>query len=254
VVNYTKKNFPDKKYSNYVKALQEIPTPLILAKDAKNINESESNERTIKSTVILCVALRNQKGYIKKFAFHNGTGLMPPTMRNKAEKLGYHVIKAEYSHAEGQFLQFLYQRHISEASSYSHIIGMGCSRLHCVECNCILSVTLGLDYDEITAAVQDSEQTSLRKRSIKLVDVGKNIFVIKKYTTNPYELVIKKLAIDNIDTCPPYKQCKIPKSLAEFIQLRLPYQIKVIGSKYKPNKNTGKERQQEIDQSIETGL
>jgi len=35
---------------------------------------------------------------------------MSPNMRKKAHELGYDVIQAKQSHAEGQFLQFLLHR------------------------------------------------------------------------------------------------------------------------------------------------
>ena len=55
-----------------------------LSCDAFDIVGSERNVQTQKSTVCLCVALRDKEGYIKKFVFRNGQSVMPPAMRDKA--------------------------------------------------------------------------------------------------------------------------------------------------------------------------
>ena len=51
------------------------------------IHES-SNGGIIYST-ILCVALGDRHGHIKKLVLHNGDGVMGVSYRSKAENLGY---------------------------------------------------------------------------------------------------------------------------------------------------------------------
>jgi hypothetical protein len=130
-----------------------------LTKDAFLISESGIADRP-GSTTCLCVALRDKKGYIKKFIFHNGESLLGPNMRNKAHELGYDVIQTQQSHAEGQLIQFLLDRHQRRPGWYTHIMGMGCSRCHCVECNALLELFLGKDYDKFTASINTKKNTA----------------------------------------------------------------------------------------------
>jgi len=123
-----------------------------LTSDAFLISESGITDRP-GSTTCLCVALRDKFGYIKKFVFHNGENLLAPSIRAKACELGYDVIQAEQSHAEGQFIQFLLDRHRKRPGWYTHILGIGCSRSHCAECNALLKLYLGGCYNEFTSSV-----------------------------------------------------------------------------------------------------
>ncbi len=78
-------------------------------------------------------------------------------MRKKASHLKYHIIHAEHAHAEGEFVQFLLKRNTKEeAETYTHVIGMGCSRQHCPECNCLLKLALGESYYNFTASLSDN--------------------------------------------------------------------------------------------------
>jgi TPR repeat protein len=91
---------------------------------------------------ILCVALRKNDGHVKKFVFTNQPSIYQwfetypntkETMKeicNKAHELGYHVIMAQQSHAEGELLQFLQER----KTSYTHLMAMGCDKDHCPLC------------------------------------------------------------------------------------------------------------------------
>ena len=49
-----------------------------LSIDAFDIVGSETNDQTKKSTVCLCVMLRDKYSYVKKFSFHSGDGVMSP--------------------------------------------------------------------------------------------------------------------------------------------------------------------------------
>ena len=147
IENYSRKKEKDSHFNNYA---EETISSSKLAKDAKLIQEAMPGDKG--PTTIFCVALRDIHGHIKKFACCN-SAVMPPSCRNQAESLGYAVIKAEKSHAEGQFLQFLHKRAIINPGLYTHVVAMGCSRLHCPECDLVLRLVLGSNYKDISAAI-----------------------------------------------------------------------------------------------------
>lgn len=162
VKNYVSND--EKEYLGYLENQELLLKKLSI--DSKLI--AEANEEGYKgSTVIFCVMLMDKNNHLKRFAFHNGESVMKPSMREKAEELGYDVIKAEQSHAEGQFLQFLlhrsnYPKNSSNARYYTHIVGMGCSRSHCAECDTLLSLLLGNNYHEVTSSVDHTKNNNKR--------------------------------------------------------------------------------------------
>jgi hypothetical protein len=79
---------------------------------------------------ILCVALRQHDGRIKKFVFTNWEGEPPHAIIEAAHDKKYHVVVAQRSHAEGEFLQFLQER----PNRYTHIVSMACDKEHCESC------------------------------------------------------------------------------------------------------------------------
>ena len=101
-------------------------------------------------TTIVCVALKNQENQIKRFAFHNGDMGWLDQAYNTAHEKHYHVIQAERAHAEGQFLQYLFQN----ANEYTHIVGIGCSRAYCTECDCLLKLLLDPNWKYIATAAK----------------------------------------------------------------------------------------------------
>jgi hypothetical protein len=154
------------KSKNFVKNESEI-NPFKLAQDAKIILEGELNSWTKSSTVIFCVVLRNKYGYCKKFVFHNGPNKLKKNMRDRAYHLNYEVIQANQSHSEIQFVQFLYKRHKIRPGFYTHILGMGCSKKHCKECNCLMELLLIPNYCDITASIDDSLEVNSTDRKIE---------------------------------------------------------------------------------------
>ncbi|MHB9146884.1 MAG: hypothetical protein ACYC2U_00205 [Candidatus Amoebophilus sp.] len=89
---------------------------------------------------ILCVALRQHDGRIKKFVFTNlEEGCVPDHIIKEAHDRNYHVIMAQRSHAEGEFLQFLQER----PNHYTHIVSMGCDKEHCEPCTEMFEKWLG---------------------------------------------------------------------------------------------------------------
>ena len=150
IINYSRTQSEDGHYSKHYVSAEDDVSSKQLAKDAKLIHESIRGDKSF--TTIFCVALRDIHGHIKKFACCN-SAVMPPSCRKQAESLGYAVIKAEKSHAEGQFLQFLYKRATINPGLYTHVVAMGCSRPHCPECDLVLQLVLGRNYKEISAVI-----------------------------------------------------------------------------------------------------
>jgi hypothetical protein len=132
-----------------------------LARDAYHISNNHTSSSTRLFTTCFCVVLLDKNGRAKKFVFHNGKEKMNTTMEQKAQELGYAIKTGYQAHAEGAFLQFLLQRSQQNEERYTHILGMGCSRMHCQECNCLLKLFLGRIYYMFTAAMQDNEQPAI---------------------------------------------------------------------------------------------
>jgi hypothetical protein len=131
-----------------------------LAKDALCIANAHKHARTRESTTCLCVVLRDKDKHAKKFVFHNGSDKMNPTMKGKAQELDYAVRTGYQAHAEAEFMQFLLQRIQQNSGRYTHILGMGCSRPHCKECNCLWKLFLGSNYHKFTAAMKKEASDS----------------------------------------------------------------------------------------------
>jgi hypothetical protein len=163
-----------------------------LSSDAFLISASGVTDRP-GSTTCLCVALRDNQGYVKKFIFHNGENLLAQGMREKAHELGYDVIQTDQPHAEGQLMQFLRQRHQKRPGWYTHILGMGCSRSHCVECDHLLRLCLGANYNLVTASINTKNEELVDieanlSNTIKTCVLDANIVA----TSNSSELVVHK--------------------------------------------------------------
>jgi hypothetical protein len=146
-----------------------------LAEDAFCIANAHPNARTREATTCLCVVLRDEKQGAEKLVFHNGKKQMQRSMRNKAEELRYGIKNVHLAHAEAQFMDFMLDlakqrndeiRDNREAADprYTHILGMGCSRKHCQECDALCKLFLGEGYIAYTSALNQAnsnEQTPL---------------------------------------------------------------------------------------------
>ena len=143
-----------------------------LAKDAFCIANTHPNARTRDATTCLCVVLRDEEQRAKKLVFHNGTNEMQRSMHNKAEELRYGIRRAHLAHAETQFIYFLLYRAKQreeeirgngEASHprYTHVLGMGCSRKHCQECDVLCKLFLGEGYTACTSALKQTNSNEL---------------------------------------------------------------------------------------------
>jgi len=148
-----------------------------LAKDAFRIANAHKNRITREATTCLCVVLRNACKHPKKFVFHNHKGELPKSMREEADRLCYSIENIHRAHAEVQCINFLiahYEKIIraselpgATANKYTHILGMGCSRKHCQECDALLKLFLGKGYFIFTAA---TEQVQVNKSSMPTIE------------------------------------------------------------------------------------
>ncbi|MEM7382723.1 MAG: hypothetical protein AAF400_00090 [Bacteroidota bacterium] len=173
--------------NNYVAQEQDVK-PCILAEHALEIHKTYS-ERSSGATTVLCFALMGDLGnsiYIKKFATSNQE-LLTQAARAKAHELGYKVIRKQLSHAEGGMLQFLQER---EAKHYQYLVSMGCSRLHCKECDVILKLALGINYLKLTAAIDQSDNDNIKVGE----DAVSNQAYKKFFILGALQNLIKKLA------------------------------------------------------------
>jgi hypothetical protein len=169
-----------------------------LAKDAFCIANAHPNARTRESTTCLCVVLRDEEKRAKKLVFHNSNNKMQPRMRAKAEELMYGIRNAHIAHAEAQFIDFLLYRAKQRAAEikregqtkhprYTHILGMGCSKKHCQECDTLCKLFLGEGYVACTSASsqlsgsEQDEQMPLIETTTQEVGVDLAMTTVQKY-------------------------------------------------------------------------
>ena len=161
---------------NYAKQPTDV-SPTRLAQDAQEIHAKLPQNDFSKRTTVLCVALKNKEGSIKKFVFCNAD-LMPVKLRDYAEhELGYHVIHAGQSHAEGEFLQFLWKRQTKRTPEYTHLVSIGCSKRHCQDCDLLLQLVLGKNYHKFTAAVDDHNKVVVREEAVDTEKQYRNYYI-----------------------------------------------------------------------------
>ena len=206
--------------NNYLTSVQwgYLPNfPMLLAHDAKLIVEHCANYRSRESTVIFCVALRNKDRFIKKFAFWNLENKMSEKMFNKATQLGYDVVVAEATHAEGQFLQFLHKRK-TQGQQYTHIMGMGCSRMNCSKCAQYLGILVHPNYLKINGAIKhakdDKPEWDLANITPSLATDGGYTLTIEKTQTQSVEILTGEQTKDDQE----YDGYRMPKSLEMLIK------------------------------------
>lgn len=174
--------------NNYVAQEGDV-TPRILATHALEIHKTHG-DRAQQGATIICFALMGTQGdsiYIKKFVTSNRE-LLNKMARNKAYELGYKVIRTQLSHAEGGMLQYLQER---EPIHYTHLVGMGCSRLHCKECDVILKLALGTNYLTLTAAIDQSDNDTIKVRHDAVSSQVYNRFFIPDALKNLIENLAK---------------------------------------------------------------
>ena len=198
--------------NHYVKEGQAFPTPWSLANDAKQIHEAVHSSQSRGGTTILCVALVDANGHVRKFAFCNHQGSMPLGCFHKAKKLGYDEGSMDkeqaqgHIHAEVQFLEFLYTRNATQ-ERYTHLLGMGCSRQHCKECDGVLRLILGNTYRDFTAAA-DNESRQVLAVDAPLNEADPHVTLTKQEEVT-YDLVKKDQAVSG--DC--YEHFAIPDAL-----------------------------------------
>jgi hypothetical protein len=188
-----------------------------LSKDAFCIANAHKNARTRESTTCLCVVLRDEKQYDKKFVFHNGPEAIHKSMNEKAAALNYATRTGYQAHAEVQFIEFLLHRNKQNPERYTHILGMGCSRQHCKECDCLLKLYLGANYHNFTAAMQ--KEASESEVVIPITeelnqDEGDGIRMKIPEESNVFQVVYKEEAIQD----KRYPNYRLSKNMQREIQ------------------------------------
>ena len=108
--------------NHYVQGGQAFPTPWSLANDAKKIHEAVHSSQSRGGTTILCVALVDANGHVRKFAFCNHQGSMPLGCFHKAKELGYD---------EGSMDKEQAQRHIHAEVQFTDPFSVRDQRLCC---------------------------------------------------------------------------------------------------------------------------
>ena len=178
-----------------------------LVQDAFRIANAHKSARTREATTCLCVVLRDEKQRPKKLVFHNSTGEMQPSMRQKADDLGYGIRNAYLAHAEVQLIDFLThraQQRDNEVTTtdqatkprYTHILGMGCSRKHCQECDALCKLFLGKDYAQFTAATEKlSDEASMPAIEALAPEHEADLRMTIMATTKDFKIVWQEEAI-----------------------------------------------------------
>ena len=143
---------------NYASSPEEL-LPQTLANHAHECWQRFQHGVPRNYSTVPCVVLKDRDNHVKKFMFAN-IGLVNPAVRQAAYMRGYQIIKTRaVSHAEAALLRFLAARRASGPNvqqQYTHLAGMGCSRLHCRECNAIFDLVLGQGYTAVTAAIDSN--------------------------------------------------------------------------------------------------
>lgn len=217
--------------NHYVQEGQAFPTPWSLANDAKKIHEAVHSSQSRGGTTILCVALVDANGHVRKFSFCNHQGSMPLGCFHKAKELGYDEGSMDkeqaqrHIHAEVQFLEFLYTRNATQ-ERYTHLLGMGCSRQHCKECDGVLRLILGNTYRDFTAAA-DNESRRVMSVDAPLHAAVPHVILTKQEEV-AYDLVTQDQAVSG--GC--YEHFAIPDALKSRLAQQAGIQVTEWDAKY----------------------
>jgi hypothetical protein len=181
VTNYTKQGYDRKraKIDNKVERGGLEAAIGRLLEDAGLIHGEVTGDRAKGATTVTTAILLHEPTKVyKRFAFCN-LGLMPPALREKAEELGYHVVQAPETHAEGQLIEYLYVR----SPIYEHG-DMGVNREHCAECHILMKTFFGTE--DYATQTERSEEIYSKYKSPSLLReaVGEEEYgPITKYRT-----------------------------------------------------------------------
>jgi|SRR5581483_8206742 len=133
VLNYTKRGRGQKgkdKVDNYIPPADVADAIDKLKTDAHAIHDliPKGTRSFGATTITTAIFFDEAKGVFKKFAFCNAD-LMAKPLREKAESLGYHVVRAQKGHAEAEMIQYAWVRE----GLYTHE-NMAVDKEHCAEC------------------------------------------------------------------------------------------------------------------------
>jgi hypothetical protein len=171
-------------------------------------------------------------------------------MRKKAEQLGYDVIQATQAHAEGQLLQFLLHRNKANPGLYTHIMGIGCSRCFCAECDTVLNLFLGESYYEVAASVKatkknenkDGPATVHFSFASRLTNFGTPPSCYTQVVEQEIQYKVVQ-GLEVVDTA-TYGKYYIPRTLKEEINLLLDQKVRFSNERFhaKEEREQGRKR------------
>ena len=129
-----------------------------MSERATKIVRGAGSGRAANQTTCFCVMLLDKHKRVKQLVFHNLKNYLPSAMHNTAVDMGIGMRGSENKHAEASFLEFLLYRAEKKEHAYTHVLGMGCSKKHCQECDALLKLFLGSNYHVATSAAVGSSQ------------------------------------------------------------------------------------------------
>ncbi len=121
---HPQKNIRELDVDNVVRSKSAWPE---LEDDAQTIQALGGGSRPEAFTVVCAVVLTTTKA-LKKLCFSNLESTFPVSSRQKAHRLGYHVIYTNQAHAEAEMMAY------TESRGWG-VIAIGCDKPHCSECN-----------------------------------------------------------------------------------------------------------------------
>lgn len=184
-----------------------------LARDALKIANTHTSHRTRESTTCLCVVLSNKEGNTQKLMFHSGERL-PPSIKIVAGKLSY-SLNSYKGHAEAQFINFLLDD--TSLKQYEHILGMGCSKLHCKECDSLLKLGLGKDYHKFTAAMKQ-ESTKPQNPTFENTEDYKCVIIKVPDRAQEKHIALEKEGVIRKSARPSKNKYDLTKTLIDWIK------------------------------------
>jgi hypothetical protein len=117
-----------KKVDNIVQPMDLEVARAALESDARELHSLVPGKRPGATTITTSLMHKPKTGTYRRFV-HINTKLMPPKIRKRAEKMGYHVVKAAQAHAEGEKIQY----DAARKGVYEHE-DMATDKPHCAEC------------------------------------------------------------------------------------------------------------------------
>lgn len=144
--------------------------------DARAIHGILADKPFSGNTTVVCAVLAVKRGFLHVAMVNHA--LMTPKMREKAQELGYTVIRGIQTHAEANMILYVH-KHIKDA----RLIAFGCDKDACPECAALLRECLKeeLEFPTRPLLADGTEDFSpkYRFRSTSSNPVGVGLFVAR---------------------------------------------------------------------------